>query len=572
MTNEAKTGLSGLAQCLVVSGLLDVSQAESAYRAALDEGKPFISYVVQKKVLLARDIAFIAAQDFGIPLIDISAFDVDLVPHEFVSENLVRKHRALPIYQRGGRLYIILSDPTNLSALSDFKFHTGINTHAILAEEDKLDKVINDVLEARETTPLDELDDTDLDLIDVSMDVEEVEKDVGKDGVEDAPIVRFVHKIILDAINKSVSDIHFEPYEKKYRIRYRRDGILYEAASPPIKLAARITARLKVMSRLDVSERRTPQDGHFKILLSKTRGIDFRISTLPTTFGEKVVLRVLDPANATIGIDALGFHPAQKAMFINTIRRPQGMVLVTGPTGSGKTVTLYTALNMMKSVETNISTVEDPVEINVSGINQVAINNKVGLAFANTLRAFLRQDPDIIMVGEIRDLETIEIAIQAAQTGHMVLSTLHTNSAPETLIRMCSMGVPVYNVASTVNLVIAQRLARLLCKACKVVREIPEKIFKDEGIDLSQYDDITIYGPNEKGCDYCKGGFSGRIGLFEVMKVTPEIQKAIMDGGSAQDLLKIAVEQGMLSLRESGLQRVLEGIACIEEIHRVTVD
>ncbi len=572
MVQKAKTGLNGLAQRLVADSLLDEVQAQQASQRAVDEGKSFISYIAEKKLLSFKDIAFAAAQDFGLPLIDISAFDFDLIPHEFVSENLVRKHHALPIYQRGVRLYIVLSDPTNLSALSDFKFHTGINTHAVLVEEDQLDKAIEKVLEARETAPLDELEDTDLDLLDVSMGIEETPEESDADGVEDAPIVRFVHKIILDAIKQSVSDIHFEPYEKVYRIRYRRDGILYEVAVPPIKLASRITARLKVMSRLDVSERRIPQDGHFKILLSKTHNIDFRISTLPTIFGEKVVLRVLDPTNATIGIDALGFYQEQKDMFLNTIRRPQGMVLVTGPTGSGKTVTLYTALNMMKNAETNISTVEDPVEINVTGINQVAVNNKVGLAFSNTLRAFLRQDPDVIMVGEIRDLETIEIAIQAAQTGHMVLSTLHTNSAPETLIRMCSMGVPAYNVASTVNLVIAQRLARLLCKQCKIKKEVPEKFFQDKGIEPEKYKNTTIYGPNEVGCEYCKNGYSGRIGLFEVMKVTPEIQKAILADASASDLLEIAVKQGMLPLRKSGMLRVLDGETSIEEIYRVTVD
>lgn len=564
--------ISGLARRLVMDGLLDADQAKDINEKAQEAKQSFIEYVVAEKLLLPSDIAYAASQDFGLSLIDIDAFDLEQIPKHIVSEALVSKHHALPLFQRGDRLYVAVSDPTNLAALNEFKFQTGINTHAVLLEEDKLAKAIHSVLQAKETAVFDGLDDADLEMLDISSGDEVFEQVSEQDTADDAPVVRFVHKIILDAINSKVSDIHFEPYEQYYRIRYRRDGVLYEVATPPIGLASRITARLKVMSRLDISERRVPQDGHFKMTLSKTRAIDFRISTLPTTGGEKVVIRVLDPASARLGIQALGFEPMQQELFLKAIHKPQGMVLVTGPTGSGKTVTLYTALNILNVDASNISTVEDPVEINLQGINQVNVNNKAGLTFANALRAFLRQDPDIIMVGEIRDLETAEIGIKAAQTGHLVLSTLHTNSAPETLTRLSSMGVPHYNIGSTVTLVIAQRLARCLCSACRVPLDLPDTVLKESGIDRKLYPDVTIYGPNLDGCKHCNNGYSGRIGLYEVMPMTPEVEQMILRGGNSREIFEIAVQQGMLTLHDAGILKVIAGLTSLDEVNRVTVD
>lgn len=570
---DKTTELTGIARRLVVDGLLEEQQAQRIYQESLSAQKPLIEYVVSNRILSSTDIAYSASRDFGLPLLDLSAFDMEWIPKQLISEKLVNRHHALPLFQRGDRLYIAVSDPTDLAVLNEFKFHTGINTHAILVEEDKLAKAIDKVLNQKENEVFQSMDYEDFDMLDVTQENDLHEDVTEKDASEDAPIVRFVHKIILDAINNLVSDIHFEPYEKKYRIRYRRDGVLYEAVNPPIAFASRITARLKVMSRLDISERRLPQDGHFKMALSNNRSIDFRVSTLPTVTGEKVVVRILDPMSAKIGVDSLGFNPQQKAQFMEAIHYPQGMVLVTGPTGSGKTVTLYTALNILNVKENNISTVEDPVEINLEGINQVKVNNKTGLTFANALRAFLRQDPDIVMLGEIRDLETAEIAIKAAQTGHMVLSTLHTNSAPETLTRLSSMGVPRYNIGSTVTLVIAQRLARRLCKKCRVPEtDLPKAILLEQGFDLSEYHTIQIYTANEKGCDHCKNGYSGRVGLYEVLPITPEIEQVILTGGSSRDLLDVALEQGMLTLRKSGLAQVLNGITSLDEVNRVTVD
>ena len=567
-----ETEISGLARRFVADGLLDEKKAQRLYQDSREARKTFIEYVVDQKVLTSREIAYSASKDFGVSLLDADAFDVEQIPYQLISETLVAKHHALPLYQRGDRLYIGVSDPTNIAALNEFKFHTGLNTHAVLLEESKLKKVIEKALHEKESVAFEGLEDTDLDLLEVSTGEEEKDVVSEKDAAEDAPVVRFVHKLILDAINNKVSDIHFEPYEHIYRIRYRRDGVLYEAAIPPISLASRITARLKVMSDLDISERRVPQDGHFKLKISKNRAVDFRISTLPTTGGEKVVIRVLDPSVSKMGVEALGFNQAQKDQFLGAVKKPQGMVLVTGPTGSGKTVTLYTALNILNNDETNISTVEDPVEINLQGVNQVNVNTKAGLHFSNALRAFLRQDPDVIMVGEIRDLETAEIAIKAAQTGHMVLSTLHTNSAPETLTRLSSMGVPHYNIGSTVSLVIAQRLARCLCGTCKVALDLPKAALNEAGIDLSNHPDAVIYGANLDGCEHCKQGYSGRIGLYEVMPVTSAIEKVIFAAGTSRDILEVAKKEGMWTLRDAGVDKVLQGITSIDEINRVTVN
>ena len=466
--------LSGLARRLVEDGLLDPETAQRASEAARAEKVPFVTHLVRNGIAEARAIALSASEEFGVPLVDLSALDPEAIPKDVVTERLIRQHNAMPLLRRGVRLFVAVSDPTNLQALDEFKFHAGVNTEPVLVEDDKLTEFIEQVLAAQEDNVLGDLDDADLEDLDLeAVDQDAQPEDDGIAGADETPIVRFVNKMLLDAIKGGSSDLHFEPYEKSYRVRFRTDGILHEAARPPVNLGNRLAARLKVMSEMDISERRVPQDGRIKMKLSKSRAIDFRVNTLPTLWGEKVVLRILDPSQAKMGIDMLGYEPDQKALYMGALEQPQGMVLVTGPTGSGKTVSLYTGLHILNTPERNISTAEDPVEINLEGINQVNVNNRVGLNFAAALRAFLRQDPDIIMVGEIRDLETAEIAIKAAQTGHMVMSTLHTNSAPETLTRMRNMGVPAFNLATSVNLIIAQRLARRLCTQCKLAIDVP---------------------------------------------------------------------------------------------------
>ncbi len=571
--NEQKTvSLSGLAKKLVQANLIDATSASQALDNAVKKKTPFVSYLVEKNLISDDAIAQVASVEFGDPLFDLNAIDIDIIPKEIVSEKLIRKHHAIPLFKRGNRLYVAVSDPTNLEALDEFKFHTAITTEAILVEEKKLTETIEKILTDKDSNALSDLQDTDLDDLDISSteDLEKTDDDSDSD-VDDAPIVRFVNKVLLDAINRGASDIHFEPYEKIYRVRLRQDGILTEFASPPVNLAPRLAARLKVMSRLDISERRIPQDGRFKMKLSRNRAIDFRVSTCPTLFGEKVVMRILDPSSAKMGIDALGYEPHQKEQFLKAIHKPQGMVLVTGPTGSGKTVSLYTALNILNVPEVNISTAEDPVEINLPGINQVNVNPKAGLTFSSALRAFLRQDPDIIMVGEVRDLETAEIAVKASQTGHMVLSTLHTNSAPETLTRLVNMGIESFNLATSVTLVIAQRLARRLCTHCKVAIKLPPEAMKEAGFTEEELkEDFTIYEPKE--CSQCNKGFKGRIGLYEVMPVSEAIGKIIMAGGNAFDIEAQMMKEGCINLRRSGLNKVKMGLTSLEEISRVTKD
>ncbi|WP_057624890.1 type IV-A pilus assembly ATPase PilB [Candidatus Berkiella cookevillensis] len=573
MTNNKMLSLSGLARKLVEEQLITQDAATLAIENSRKKKQPFVSYLVENKILASSAIARAASRGFGDPLFDLRTMDLEMLPKDIVSEKLIRQHHALPILKRGNRLYVALSDPTNLQALDEFKFHTGISTEAILVDESLLVEIIEKILSEQESSTLSNFEDADLDSLDISsIDDGDLKDDdgVGSD-VDDAPIVRFVNKVLVDAINKGASDIHFEPYEKMYRVRLRQDGILSEFATPPVNLAPRLAARLKVMSRLDISERRVPQDGRFKMKLSKNRAIDFRVSTCPTLFGEKVVMRILDPSSAKLGIDALGYDEIQKAHFLNSIHKPQGMVLVTGPTGSGKTVSLYTALNILNTAEVNISTAEDPVEINLPGINQVNINPKAGLQFSSALRAFLRQDPDIIMVGEIRDLETAEIAVKAAQTGHMVLSTLHTNSAPETLTRMINMGVPAFNLATSVTLIIAQRLARRLCKECKQIREVPHDALLEIGFNEDElHENIVIYEP--KGCDHCNQGYKGRVGLYEVMPVTSAIGRIIMEGGNAIHIQEQMIKEGVHTLRRAGLNKVKLGITSIEEVNRVTKD
>jgi len=568
-TPGAKIQFSGLARKLVQDGLISDAQAQEAYEAATKKKIPFVTHLVESKIADSRSIAQSAAEEFGVPLLDIDVVDLEPDVVKLVKEDLIRKHHSLPLYKRGNRLFIAVSDTTNLQALDEIKFHVGMSTEAILVQDDKLARAIDKALEAADTS-LSALADSDLDDVEfVDEDAVSAVGDVSESEADDTPVVRFVNKVLLDAINKGASDIHFEPYEKSYRVRFRQDGVLREVAAPPIGMAPRLAARLKVMSRLDISERRVPQDGRIKMNLSKNRAIDFRVNTCPTLFGEKIVLRILDPNSAKLGVDALGFEPEQKELFMEALHKPYGMLLVTGPTGSGKTVTLYTGVNILNQPDVNISTAEDPVEINLPGVNQVNVNNKVGLTFPSALRAFLRQDPDIILVGEIRDLETAEIGIKAAQTGHMVLSTLHTNDAPQTLTRMVNMGVPPYNIAGSVNLIIAQRLARRLCNQCKKELDLPKEALLEEGFSEKEIAaGLKVYGPN--GCDQCSGGYKGRVGIYQVMPVSEEMGRIIMEGGNAMQLAEQAKKEGIADLRQSGLLKVKNGITSLDELNRVT--
>jgi len=562
--------LSGLARRIVQDQLLDATTAAKASQQANQEKIPFITHLVQKKLVSARDLAMVCAEEFGYPFFDLLAIDKDIQPQDLVSEKLIRQHNVMPLFKRGSRLYLAISDPTNQQALSDIQFNTGLMTDAVIVEDDKLHTAIEKYLDSA-TGGLGDMGDADLDDLEVqAVTDDDGKKDMGADS-DDAPIVRFVNKMLLDAVRIGSSDLHFEPYEKTYRVRFRTDGILHEVAKPPQQLGVRIAARLKVMSSMDLAERRKPQDGRIKLKISKNKSIDFRVNTLPTLWGEKVVLRILDSESAKMGIDALGYEEDQKKMFMAALERPQGMILVTGPTGSGKTVSLYTGLNILNTVERNISTAEDPVEINLEGINQVNVNPKQGLDFAKALRAFLRQDPDIIMVGEIRDLETAEIAIKAAQTGHMVMSTLHTNSAAETLTRLRNMGVPSFNIATSVNLIIAQRLARRLCKICKKPLEVPNETLREEGFNEEKIAaGITIFGP--VGCENCKDGYKGRVGIYEVVKITPAMQRIIMEDGNSIQISDVAQSEGFRSLRQSALMKAEEGVTSLAEVNRVTKD
>lgn len=570
-TAAALTQLSGLARKLVEDNVIEQAKALSAQEAATKKKMPFVGYLVENKLADAKKIAQSASEEFGVPLVDIDVIDIEPDVVKLVKEKLIRQHKTIPLYKRGNRLFVAVSDPTNLQALDEIKFHVGMTTEAVLACDDRLTAFIEkNLADAGES--LSDLVGGDSDLDDVEFVDEEAagQDEGGTDSeVDDTPVVRFVNKVLLDAINKGSSDIHFEPYEKSYRVRFRTDGILAEVASPPLGMSMRLAARIKVMSRMDISERRIPQDGRIKLNLSKNRAIDFRVNTCPTLFGEKIVLRILDPSSAKMGIDALGFEPEQKEVLLENLHKPYGMFLVTGPTGSGKTVTLYTGVNILNQPEINISTAEDPVEINLAGVNQVNVNPKVGLDFGSALRAFLRQDPDVILVGEIRDLETAEIAIKAAQTGHMVLSTLHTNDAPQTLTRMVNMGIPPFNIASAVNLIIAQRLARRLCTHCKKPADIPKEALLEEGFTEAQVQKgIKIYGP--VGCDQCSNGYKGRVGIYQVMPITAELGRIIMEGGNSLDLAKQAQKEGVNDLRQSGLKKIIDGHTSLEEINRVT--
>ncbi|MCU7927338.1 MAG: type IV-A pilus assembly ATPase PilB [Candidatus Thiodiazotropha sp. (ex Dulcina madagascariensis)] len=569
-TTKPQVNLSGLGRCLIQDGLISEEKAESAFVESLKKKVPYVTYLVENKTLNSIDIAVSASRGFGVPIFDLDVLDPSAVPIDVVAEKLVRNHHALPIFQRGNRLFLAVSDPTNHQGLDEIRFSTGLASEAILVEEDKLKRMIDKVMEAQETG-MDELLDADLDNLDISTGDGDADSDESKLDVDEAPVVRYINKILLDGINQGVSDVHFEPYEYTYRIRYRQDGILHEVANPPSNLANRLASRIKVMSRMNIAERRVPQDGRIKMRLSKSRAIDFRVNTCPTLYGEKIVLRILDPTSAQLGIEALGFEEEQSKEFLAAINKPYGMILVTGPTGSGKTVSLYTALNLLNKPEVNISTAEDPVEIQVAGINQVNMNVKTGLTFAEALRAFLRQDPDIVMVGEIRDLETAEIAVKAAQTGHLVLSTLHTNDAPQTLTRLANMGIPPFNIASSVLLIMAQRLARRLCEHCKTPNDLPREALLEEGFSEADLDTgFTIYKP--VGCDLCTSGYKGRVGIFQVMPVSERMGKIIMEGGSSLQLEEQSDKEGVYNLRRSGLRKVMQGITSLQELNRVTKD
>ena len=570
----ARSGLGGLPQRLVQDGLVDEASMLEAVNAARERKSSVVTQLVASGAANARDIALAASTEFGVPLFDLDAVNLDMDAIRLVSDKLLAKHRVLPLFRRGKRLFLAVADPTNLHAIDEIKFQTSLGIEAIVVEDDKLQKALDKALEQVDNQmsalSADE-GDVDLESLEVTGGEDELDDRVGRDDVEDAPIVRFVNKVMLDAIRRGASDIHFEPFEKMYRVRLRMDGVLKEIAQPPVQLAQKLSARLKVMSRLDIAERRVPQDGRIKMKLSKTRAIDFRVSTCPTLFGEKIVLRILDPAQAQLGIDSLGYEPFQKDLYTKFLAKPQGMILVTGPTGSGKTVSLYTGLNLLNKEDTNISTAEDPAEINLPGVNQVNVNPKVGLTFAAAMRAFLRQDPDVIMVGEIRDLETAEIAIKAAQTGHLVLSTLHTNDAPQTLTRMVDMGVKPYAIATSVSLIIAQRLARKLCNHCKQPMEIPREALLKEGFTETEVaSGLKIFAP--KGCGNCTDGYKGRVGIYQVLPVTESIAKIILALGSAVEIGAQAAKEGVWDLRRAGLEKVKNGTTSLEEVNSVTVE
>jgi len=561
--------LSGFTKYLIQDGLLTENEAKIHSQEAQKKNIPLLSYLVANKLVDSKAVATKASIEFGVPFFDLDAIDLRSLPINLVSEKLIRKYQALPLFIRGKTLFIAMSDPTNLQALDDIKFQSRLNPEIILVDENKLVKTIETFLEAADNS-MSALLDADLENLDITGGDEVSTKNEVNSDIDDAPIVRFVNKILLDAIKKGASDIHMEPYEKNFRIRFRADGMLYQVASPPANIATRIISRVKVMSKMDIAERRVPQDGRIKMIISKHRAIDFRVNTCPTLFGEKVVLRILDPTTAQIGIEKLGFEPDQQQLFLTAINKPYGMVLVTGPTGSGKTVTLYTGLNLLNSVERNISTAEDPVEITVEGINQVNMNVKAGLTFANALRAFLRQDPDIIMVGEIRDLETADIAVKAAQTGHLVLSTLHTNDAPQTLNRLMQMGVAPFNIVSAVNLIMAQRLARRLCEHCKIPAKFPDNILISAGFKEDELKTLKIFSP--VGCEHCTNGYKGRVGIYQVMTLSERMRTLILEGGNALQLTQLAQSEGINDLRASGLNKIRMGITSLEEIDRITKD
>jgi type IV pilus assembly protein PilB len=562
--------MSGLARALVQHGRLPLPIAEELSVQARNNGTGFIEQLVAKGRMSTLDIAEFASQIFGLPLLDLDALEPAALPLDLVDRKLMRERRVLPLRKRGNRLAVAVSDPSHTQVLDEVKFQTSMSIDPIVVEDDKLRTLLSRVTE-RADVSLKQLVDEDLAVEFGDDEAAATSMDAAATEVDDAPVVKFIQKVMIDAINDGASDIHFEPYERYYRIRFRIDGELREITQPPLVLKEKIASRLKVISKLDISEKRVPQDGRLKLMLSRDRAIDFRVSTLPTLHGEKLVLRILDSSAASLNIDALGYDPDQKEAMLAAIQRPYGMILVTGPTGAGKTVSLYTCLSLLNRPGINISTAEDPAEINLPGINQVNLNEKAGLTFAGALRAFLRQDPDVIMVGEIRDLETAEIAVKAAQTGHLVLSTVHTNDAPSTLTRLVNMGIPAFNVASSVILITAQRLARRLC-SCKRPEDIPVEALADAGFADEDLDGTwRPYGP--VGCERCKGsGYKGRVGLYQVMPISDEMRRLIMRGGNAIEIADQARLEGCRDLRQSGLLKVRQGITSLEEVMAVTND
>ncbi|WP_340648506.1 type IV-A pilus assembly ATPase PilB [Pseudoxanthomonas winnipegensis] len=570
--NANLVGITGIARRLVMDGALEEGAARTAMAEASQAKVPLAQWIQDKKLVSSAQLAAANAIEFGIPLIDASAFDPSQNALKLVSEELLQKHQVLPMFKRGNKLYVGVSDPTRMEGLDEIKFHTNLVVEPILVADDQLRRTLEAWSNASDSLVGMGGEDEDFGSLDNATGDEDGGGDTGIDAKgEDTPVVKFVNKMLVDAIRRGASDIHFEPYETDYRVRLRIDGILKTVARAPQKLNQRIAARLKVMSQLDIAEKRVPQDGRIKLNLSKTRQIDFRVSTLPTLFGEKIVLRILDGSAAKLGIDKLGYEPDQQKLFLDAIHKPYGMVLVTGPTGSGKTVSLYTALGILNDDTRNISTAEDPVEIRLPGVNQVQQNNKRGMTFAAALRSFLRQDPDIIMVGEIRDLETAEIAVKAAQTGHMVLSTLHTNDAPQTIARLMNMGIAPYNITSSVTLVIAQRLARRLCTRCKRPATIPAKALLAEGFSQAELDEgFSVF--EAVGCDECTEGYKGRVGIYQVMPMTDEIATIILEGGGAIQIAEAAQRSGIRDLRQSALWKVKQGLTSLAEINRVTKD
>jgi len=571
VANPQQMPLSGLARALVQQKLLSETQAAELSEQARTSNKPFAAELTQRGVMTARELARVCSEAFGIAMLDLAAFDDTQIPRDAIDRKLVGTHLIVPLAKRNNKLSIGLADPTNLRALDEVRFQTGLAVEPLIVEIDKLLTLTAKLAESTTDSLKNLTGNLDEELGDVASGEESASDEGATTDVDDAPVVKFIQKILIDAINEGASDIHFEPYEKYYRIRFRTDGILREISQPPLVLREKISARIKVISRLDISEKRVPQDGRMKLKLSATKAIDFRVSTLPTLHGEKIVMRILDPSSAMLGIDALGYEADQKKVLMDAVERPYGMVLVTGPTGSGKTVSLYTCLNLLNKPGVNISTAEDPAEINLPGINQVNVNDKAGLTFAAALKSFLRQDPDVIMVGEIRDLETAEISIKAAQTGHMVLSTLHTNDAPTTLERLRNMGVAPFNIASSVIMITAQRLARRLCN-CKKPLDIPIEALLQAG-----YSDEDLDGSWEPmgpgGCDRCKGtGYKGRVGIYQVMPVDEEIAHIIMTGGNSIDIAAEAQRQGIRDLRQSGLLKVRQGLTSLAEVLATTND
>jgi type IV pilus assembly protein PilB len=561
--------MGGLAKRLVSENLINESVAIAAIQMAAKHKQPFVTQLVADNILDGSAIAVAAAQEFGAPLLDLDSYDFTHIPRKLVDTKLIKQHNVLPLFRRANRLHLAVSDPGNIAAFDEIKFHTGINNDVVVVEEEKLTLAIADYINREEVQngSITELDADALEELNVEiLSVDSPEQETST--ADEAPIVKFVNKVLLDAIRTGASDIHIEPYEQTYRVRFRTDGILHEVTRPPINIAGRIASRVKIMSQMDIAEKRLPQDGRIQMKIFENRAIDFRVNTLPTLWGEKIVLRILDPSSAQMSIEALGFEEVQKQQFLSALHLHQGLILVTGPTGSGKTVSLYTGLNILNTPERNISTAEEPVEINLEGINQVPVNNKIGLDFPAALRAFLRQDPDVIMVGEIRDLETAEIAIKASQTGHLVLSTLHTNSAPETLTRLRDMGIPAFNLATSVSLIIAQRLARRLCQHCKEAAEYPEKVLLEEGFLSEQLSTLQLF--KAVGCEKCKEGYKGRVGIYEVVPITDVMSRIIMADGNSIEIADQAQKEGFHNLRRSALVKAGMGLTSLEEANRLT--